>query len=51
MELSTAQSASQVVSPNTLTPANPLLARVYLKLGTWQRELTPILDDNSIQGI
>ena len=27
-----------------------LLARVYLKLGTWQRILTPALDDTSIEG-
>ncbi|GAB2218009.1 hypothetical protein Droror1_Dr00001224 [Drosera rotundifolia] len=29
----------------------PLLARVYLKLGTWKRELTPVLDEESIQEI
>lgn len=28
----------------------PLLARVYLKLGTWKWELAPALDDESIQG-
>lgn len=51
IELSSAQPASQTIEPNTSTPANSLLARVYLKLGTWQRELMPILDDNSIQDI
>lgn len=35
---------------NASTPGTHLIARVYLKLGTWQRELTPILDDESIQG-
>ncbi|KAJ6794172.1 serine/threonine-protein kinase TOR [Iris pallida] len=29
----------------------PLLARVYLKLGTWRRALSPGLDDDSIQDI
>lgn len=28
----------------------PLIARVYLKLGTWQWALSPGLDDESIQG-
>lgn len=27
-----------------------LIARVYLKLGTWQWALSPGLDDDSIQG-
>ncbi|KAK8942075.1 Serine/threonine-protein kinase TOR [Platanthera guangdongensis] len=39
-------------SPITSSSAGvPLLARVYLKLGTWQRALTPSLDDESIQEI
>ncbi|XP_021776173.1 serine/threonine-protein kinase TOR-like [Chenopodium quinoa] len=42
---------SQTSLINASTPATPLVARVYLKLGTWQRELTPILDDESIQDI
>ncbi|KAG0469712.1 hypothetical protein HPP92_016412 [Vanilla planifolia] len=41
-------SASQV---NISNGSVPLLARVYLKLGTWQRALTPSLDDDSIQEI
>lgn len=32
-------------------PTVPLLARVYLKLGTWQWALSSGLDDVSIQGI
>lgn len=51
LEVSSAQSTSQTVLPNTSTSINPLLARVYLKLGTWQRELTPLLDDDCIQDI
>ncbi|CAO2815870.1 unnamed protein product [Amaranthus hypochondriacus] len=42
---------SQMMSTNASTPGTPLIARVYLKLGTWQRELTPVLDDESIQAI
>ncbi|XP_057251000.1 serine/threonine-protein kinase TOR isoform X2 [Beta vulgaris subsp. vulgaris] len=42
---------SQTALTNSLTPSTPLVARVYLKLGTWQRELTPILDDESIKEI
>ena len=30
--------------------SEPLIARVYLKLGTWQWALSPGLDDDSIQG-
>ncbi|XP_042517087.1 serine/threonine-protein kinase TOR isoform X2 [Macadamia integrifolia] len=33
------------------SPGVPLLARVYLKLGTWQRALSLGLDDDSIQEI
>ncbi|KAJ4958930.1 hypothetical protein NE237_026041 [Protea cynaroides] len=33
------------------SPGVPLLARVYLKLGTWQWALFPGLDDDSIQAI
>lgn len=29
----------------------PLIARVYLTLGSWKRALSPALDDESIQGI
>lgn len=29
----------------------PLIARVYLTLGSWKRALSPALDDDSIQGI
>lgn len=28
----------------------PLIARVYLTLGTWKKTLSPALDDDSIQG-
>ncbi|XP_010245613.1 PREDICTED: serine/threonine-protein kinase TOR isoform X2 [Nelumbo nucifera] len=33
------------------SPGVPLVARVYLKLGTWQWALSPGLDDDSIQEI
>lgn len=37
-------------SSNSLSGGVPLLARVYLTLGTWKRALSPGLDDDSIQG-
>lgn len=50
------------LSPNTysMTPVNssgapnvcvPLIARVYMRLGTWRRALSPGLDDEAIQEI
>ncbi|GAB4853400.1 hypothetical protein Ancab_017578 [Ancistrocladus abbreviatus] len=42
---------TQTAMMNASTPNVSLLARFYLKLGTWQRELTPVLDDESIQEI
>jgi hypothetical protein len=39
-----------VTSSNASNVGVPLLARVYLKLGTWKRALSPGLDDSSIQG-
>ncbi|KAF5177476.1 Serine/threonine-protein kinase TOR [Thalictrum thalictroides] len=49
---------SSTASPGNLTgsfssssPCASLLARVYLKLGTWQWALSPGLDDDSIQEI
>ncbi|KAL8151366.1 LOW QUALITY PROTEIN: hypothetical protein V2J09_021174 [Rumex salicifolius] len=51
-EVSSAPNASSKSQNGALNSPNvPLLARVYLKLGTWQRELTPVLDDESIQDI
>ncbi|XP_074275847.1 serine/threonine-protein kinase TOR [Silene latifolia] len=41
---------SQTVG-NISSPTIPLTARVYLKLGTWQRELTPVLDDEAVRDI
>jgi hypothetical protein len=37
---------------NTSPPREPvpLLAKVYLRLGTWKRALFPGLDDESIRG-
>lgn len=32
------------------SPCIPLIARVYLKLGTWHWALSPALDDETIQG-
>ncbi|XP_072960137.1 serine/threonine-protein kinase TOR [Typha angustifolia] len=40
-----------VTSSNASNVGVPLLARVYLKLGTWKRALSPGLDDSSIQEI
>ncbi|KAJ4716092.1 Serine/threonine-protein kinase TOR [Melia azedarach] len=54
VELSSAP-VIQSVSPTSLTTGTsanvPLLARVYLRLGTWQWALYPGLDDESIQEI
>ncbi|KAK9677349.1 hypothetical protein RND81_11G138000 [Saponaria officinalis] len=53
VELSSASNVSVTSSTvgNISTTPIPLIARVYLKLGTWQRELTPVLDDEPIQDI
>ncbi|KAL3747797.1 hypothetical protein ACJRO7_016586 [Eucalyptus globulus] len=52
VELSSVRNV-QTVSPTNLTgdksPSVPLLARVYLKLGTWKWRLSPGLDDESIE--
>lgn len=44
----------EIVSPTSLmrdkSPSVPLLAHVYLKLGTWNWELSRGLDDESIKG-
>ncbi|XP_054777757.1 serine/threonine-protein kinase TOR isoform X2 [Prosopis cineraria] len=54
MELSSSSSI-QPVTPsgfaNAANPSVPLLARVYLILGSWQWSLSPGLDDESIQDI
>ncbi|KAK9666552.1 hypothetical protein RND81_14G193000 [Saponaria officinalis] len=56
-ELAIELSSSSNISATSQTVGNvstltiPLIARVYLKLGTWQRELTPVLDDDPIQEI
>ncbi|KAH9605868.1 hypothetical protein KSS87_023466 [Heliosperma pusillum] len=53
IELSSSSNIS--VTPQTVgnisSPTIPLTARVYLKLGTWQRELTPVLDDEAVRDI
>ncbi|XP_057977812.1 serine/threonine-protein kinase TOR isoform X2 [Malania oleifera] len=53
-ELSSAPNI-QSITPTGLTSSSssnvPLLARVYLTLGTWQWALSPGLDDDSIQEI
>ncbi|KAK9943792.1 hypothetical protein M0R45_009388 [Rubus argutus] len=54
MELSTAPSIEPVTPTGFLsynTPSVPLIARVYLKVGTWNWALSPGLDDDSIQEI
>ncbi|XP_030468800.2 serine/threonine-protein kinase TOR-like isoform X2 [Syzygium oleosum] len=54
VELSSAPKV-EIVSPTSLmrdkSPSVPLLARVYLKLGTWNWELSRGLDDESIKEI
>ncbi|PKA52204.1 Serine/threonine-protein kinase TOR [Apostasia shenzhenica] len=53
LQVASSGSAFSVASGSPIDPSNtgvPLLARVYLKLGTWQRALTTSLDDDSIQG-
>ena len=47
MELSISPNI-EPVSPTGLM--GPLLARLYLKLGTWQWALSPGLDDDSVKG-
>ena len=53
VELSSASNL-QAISPTGLmssnSPSVPLLARVYLKLGSWQWALSPGLDKESIEG-
>ncbi|KAJ6818004.1 serine/threonine-protein kinase TOR [Iris pallida] len=44
-------SLTPVNPANSLNLGVPLVARVYMKLGTWQRALSPGLDDDSIQDI
>ncbi|KAG6466858.1 hypothetical protein ZIOFF_075342 [Zingiber officinale] len=46
-----AHSMTPIVSGNAPNSSIPLLARAYLKLGTWKRALSPGLDDDSIQEI
>lgn len=42
----------QPVMQNALVASSgaPLVARIYLRLGTWKWALSPGLDDDSIQG-
>ncbi|XP_042392379.1 serine/threonine-protein kinase TOR-like [Zingiber officinale] len=46
-----AHSMTPIVPGNAPNSSIPLLARAYLKLGTWKRALSPGLDDDSIQEI
>ncbi|KAK1259623.1 Serine/threonine-protein kinase TOR [Acorus gramineus] len=57
-DLSLQLAATTVIGPGAPTsqsialgPTVPLLARVFLKLGTWKWELSPRLDDKSIEEI
>ncbi|CAI0401192.1 unnamed protein product [Linum tenue] len=53
MELSSAPNIQSALSTGSLSTTSgyaPLLARVYLRLGTWQWALSPGLDDESVQG-
>ncbi|CAI0401191.1 unnamed protein product [Linum tenue] len=54
MELSSAPNIQSALSTGSLSTTSgyaPLLARVYLRLGTWQWALSPGLDDESVQEI
>ncbi|KAG5526253.1 hypothetical protein RHGRI_032514 [Rhododendron griersonianum] len=52
MELSTSTNLQPATPNGVMGVSNiPLLARVNLKLGTWQRALSPGLDDDSIKEI
>lgn len=54
MQLATTMSSFSGISANHGAMPNsgvPLIARVYLTLGTWKRALSPGLDDDSIQGM
>ncbi|GFZ16853.1 target of rapamycin [Actinidia rufa] len=52
MELSISPNIQQVSPTGLMGVSNgPLLARVYLKLGTWQWALSPGLDDDSVKEI
>lgn len=51
MELSSIPSLQPATFSSLIgVSSEPLIARVYLKLGTWQWALSPSLDDGSIQG-
>ncbi|KAL7199558.1 hypothetical protein ACSBR2_021782 [Camellia fascicularis] len=52
IEISTSPNIEPVTSTGLLGVSNvPLLAQVYLELGTWQWALSPGLDDDSIEEI
>ncbi|XP_017224295.1 serine/threonine-protein kinase TOR isoform X2 [Daucus carota subsp. sativus] len=52
LELSSTPSLQPATVNNMIgVTSEPLIARVYLKLGTWQWALSPGLDDDSIQDI
>ena len=53
MQLATTMDSFPGTSASLATMSNagvPLIARVYLTLGSWKRALSPALDDDSIQG-
>ncbi|GMQ01213.1 hypothetical protein CsSME_00047925 [Camellia sinensis var. sinensis] len=52
IEISTSPNIEPVTSTGLLGVSNvPLIAQVYLELGTWQWALSPLLDDDSIEEI
>jgi len=54
VQLATTMDSFPGTSASLATMSNagvPLIARVYLTLGSWKRALSPALDDDSIQGI
>ncbi|KAI3919103.1 hypothetical protein MKW98_016656 [Papaver atlanticum] len=54
LELSGAMNSSPRLPVGSVSSSSlriPLMARVYLKLGTWQWALSPVLDDDTIQEI
>ncbi|KAJ4809422.1 Serine/threonine-protein kinase [Rhynchospora pubera] len=55
MQLASSTNGYSGIQPSTLAVSSrdriPLLAKVYLRLGTWKRALSPGLDDESIREI
>ncbi|ONK75401.1 uncharacterized protein A4U43_C03F16470 [Asparagus officinalis] len=51
LQLASTPNTYSIIAANSSNVSVPLLARVYLKLGTWRRALSPGLDDESVREI